>query len=120
MKLSVSLLVAAATLFAATAQAQQMGEDAGISRAQRDSARLPWTGADVQFMQGMIHHHAQAIDMCKWAPTHGASAQETGGPKARPVYIAPQRGNGGADVGPHACPDVRNRQRRTTQGDERP
>jgi uncharacterized protein (DUF305 family) len=24
-------------------------------------------------MQGMIHHHAQAIEMCKWAPTHGAS-----------------------------------------------
>src|SRR5579862_7428075 len=74
MKLSVSSLVAAATLFAVTAQAQQMGEDAAIARAQRDSARLPWTTADVQFMQGMIHHHAQAIEMCKWAPTHGASA----------------------------------------------
>jgi uncharacterized protein (DUF305 family) len=74
MKLSVSFLVAAATLLAATAQAQQMGEDAAIARAQRDSARLPWTAADVQFMQGMIHHHAQAIEMCKWAPTHGASA----------------------------------------------
>ena len=46
-----------------------------MARAQRDSARLPWTTADVQFMQGMIHHHAQAIEMCKWAPTHGASAQ---------------------------------------------
>jgi uncharacterized protein (DUF305 family) len=74
MKPSVFCLVAAATLLAATAQAQQMGEDAAIARAQRDSARLPWTAADVQFMQGMIHHHAQAIEMCKWAPTHGASA----------------------------------------------
>ena len=46
-----------------------------MARAQRDSARLPWTTADVQFMQGMIHHHAQAIEMCKWAPTHGASPQ---------------------------------------------
>src|SRR5579872_4425024 len=73
MKQSVLYLVVAATMLAATAQAQQMGEDAAIARAQRDSARLPWTGADVQFMQGMIHHHAQAIDMCKWAPTHGAS-----------------------------------------------
>ena len=25
-------------------------------------------------MQGMISHHAQAIVMAKWAPTHGASA----------------------------------------------
>lgn len=24
-------------------------------------------------MSGMIHHHAQAIVMAKWAPTHGAS-----------------------------------------------
>jgi uncharacterized protein (DUF305 family) len=72
MKLSV-FQVAAAAVFAVSAHAQQMGEDAAIARAQRDSARLPWTTADVQFMQGMIHHHAQAIDMCKWAPTHGAS-----------------------------------------------
>jgi uncharacterized protein (DUF305 family) len=74
MILSVSRLVAATVLFAATAQAQQMGQEAAMARAQRDSARLPWTTADVQFMQGMIHHHAQAIEMCKWAPTHGASA----------------------------------------------
>ena len=73
MILSVSRLVAATVLLAATAQAQQMGQEAAIARAQRDSARLPWTTADVQFMQGMIHHHAQAIEMCKWAPTHGAS-----------------------------------------------
>jgi uncharacterized protein (DUF305 family) len=73
MKPSVFYLVAAATLLATTARAQQMGEEAAIARAQRDSTRLPWTGADVQFMQGMIHHHAQAIEMCKWAPTHGAS-----------------------------------------------
>src|SRR5579872_1428253 len=73
MKHSVFYLVAAATLLATTAHAQGMGEDAAIARAQRDSARLPWTAADVQFMQGMIHHHAQAIEMCKMAPTHGAS-----------------------------------------------
>jgi uncharacterized protein (DUF305 family) len=28
--------------------------------------------ADVHFMTGMIHHHAQAVLMAKWAPTHGA------------------------------------------------
>ncbi len=73
MILSVSRLVAATVLLTATAQAQQMGQEAAMARAQRDSARLPWTTANVQFMQGMIHHHAQAIEMCKWAPTHGAS-----------------------------------------------
>lgn len=28
--------------------------------------------ADVDFMQGMIHHHAQAIVVARMAPTHGA------------------------------------------------
>ena len=29
--------------------------------------------ADVEFMTGMIGHHAQAVLMAGWAPTHGAS-----------------------------------------------
>jgi uncharacterized protein (DUF305 family) len=28
--------------------------------------------ADIHFMTGMIPHHAQAVIMAKWAPTHGA------------------------------------------------
>ncbi|MGH9409683.1 MAG: DUF305 domain-containing protein, partial [Vicinamibacterales bacterium] len=28
-----------------------------------DESRVQYTDADVQFMQGMIHHHAQALDM---------------------------------------------------------
>jgi uncharacterized protein (DUF305 family) len=28
--------------------------------------------ADVRFMQGMIGHHAQAVTMAEWAPTHDA------------------------------------------------
>jgi uncharacterized protein (DUF305 family) len=31
-----------------------------------------YTPADVHFIAGMIGHHAQAIQMAKWAPTHGA------------------------------------------------
>ena len=31
-----------------------------------------YTAADVRFMQGMIHHHAQALKMAAMAPTHGA------------------------------------------------
>ena len=30
--------------------------------------------ADVHFMSGMIPHHAQAVLISSWAPTHGASA----------------------------------------------
>jgi uncharacterized protein (DUF305 family) len=33
----------------------------------------PVSAADVEFMTGMIHHHAQAVAMARWAPTHGAS-----------------------------------------------
>ncbi|HEV8599457.1 MAG TPA: DUF305 domain-containing protein [Gemmatimonadales bacterium] len=47
------------------------GEPAALSRAKADSAR--YTAADIHFMSGMIHHHAQAIVMANWAPTHGAS-----------------------------------------------
>jgi len=31
------------------------------------------TPADVHFMSGMIYHHAQAVLIAGWAPTHGAS-----------------------------------------------
>ena len=45
----------------------------GVEKARADSARLPWTAADAQFMTHMIHHHSQAIVMARMAPTHGAS-----------------------------------------------
>ena len=45
----------------------------GIARARADSARLPYVKADIEFMTGMVPHHAQAIAMAKMAPTHGAS-----------------------------------------------
>ena len=44
-----------------------------IAKARADSARLPYTEADVHFVSGMIGHHSQAIMMSGWAPTHGAS-----------------------------------------------
>jgi uncharacterized protein (DUF305 family) len=33
---------------------------------------LGYTAADVHFMAGMIPHHAQAVLIAGWAPTHGA------------------------------------------------
>src|SRR5688572_33485500 len=50
-----------------------MGPEAAVARARADSVRLPYTKADIDFMSGMISHHAQAIKMAGWAPTHGAS-----------------------------------------------
>lgn len=46
-----------------------------IAEARADSVRRPYTIADVAFVSGMIHHHAQAILMSSWAPTHGASSE---------------------------------------------
>ena len=39
-----------------------------------DSGRRGYTAADVRFMAGMIYHHAQAVLIAGWGPTHGASA----------------------------------------------
>jgi len=49
----------------------------GVGAAQAtaaDSGRPPFNAADVRFMSGMIDHHAQAILIAGWAPSHGASA----------------------------------------------
>jgi uncharacterized protein (DUF305 family) len=51
-----------------------MGQEGAIARARADSLRYPYTQADIDFMRGMIHHHAQAITMSRMAPTHGADA----------------------------------------------
>ena len=42
-------------------------------QANADGGIMPFTRADVDFMQGMIAHHAQAVVMAGWAPSHGAS-----------------------------------------------
>src|SRR5258705_13551958 len=42
-------------------------------QAPADSGRPSYTAADVHFVSGMIGHHAQAVQMAGWAPSHGAS-----------------------------------------------
>ncbi len=64
--LAIAMLVCAVPAFAQSA-------DLYAAKARADSARLPYTEADIDFMKGMISHHAQAIVMARWAPTHGAS-----------------------------------------------
>jgi uncharacterized protein (DUF305 family) len=36
------------------------------------TGRYPFTAADTHFMSGMIPHHAQAVLIAGWAPSHGA------------------------------------------------
>lgn len=48
-------------------------EAAAIARARTDSARHPYTAADIHFMSAMIHHHSQALEMAALAPARAAS-----------------------------------------------
>ena len=43
-----------------------------FTQLRRGSASLSVRDADVEFMAGMIPHHAQAVIMAGWAPSHGA------------------------------------------------
>jgi uncharacterized protein (DUF305 family) len=43
------------------------------ARTASDQSRIRFTPADVTFMQGMIHHHAQALDMAALVPSRTAS-----------------------------------------------
>ena len=44
-----------------------------VSSAQAQHQPKDYTDADVHFIAGMIGHHAQAIQMAGWAPSHSAS-----------------------------------------------
>src|SRR5689334_1665316 len=71
--LAAALLALCAAAGSARAQAtQEQGDAAAVARAQADSLRHPWTAADARFMSHMIGHHAQALVMARWAPSHGA------------------------------------------------
>src|SRR5262245_38125956 len=48
------------------------GQKSAIHQTPPGLGRYPYTDADVDFMAGMIPHHAQAVIMAGWAPSHGA------------------------------------------------
>jgi len=58
--------------FAAVAAGCASSQKATLHATPPGLGRLPYTDADVDFMSGMIPHHAQAVVMAGWAPTHGA------------------------------------------------
>ena len=69
------LLVGAAGVVSRGAQAAAGGQNAAGPKDPKprpDLVAYPYTKADVEFMQGMIPHHAQAVKMCAMAPTHAA------------------------------------------------
>ena len=77
-----ALLIAAAVCGSATpAAAQRAHPDsvvyssaAAIAKARADSARYPYTTADIHFMSGMIAHHSQAIVMSGLVPSRGVTS----------------------------------------------
>jgi len=61
--------VLALTLATPIVSSAQQGSD---PKPRPDLVRGPYNKADVEFMQGMIPHHAQAVVMARMATTHGA------------------------------------------------
>lgn len=70
---AVATALLAVAAVAVVAPRQAVGQASGTATAVYPG-RYPFTAADVHFITGMISHHAQALVMARWAPTHGASA----------------------------------------------
>jgi len=72
-RVSAAAAVAVIAAAACATGTQQSASPSPAVRAVADTGRRSYVAADVHFMAGMIHHHAQAVLMGGWAPTHGAS-----------------------------------------------
>jgi len=67
------VLVPAVVIFAAACATNAPPKaPAAVQQAPPAAGQFPINNADVDFMSGMIPHHAQAVIMAGWAPTHGA------------------------------------------------
>jgi uncharacterized protein (DUF305 family) len=70
------VLAAVGALPAFAAQAGPAGQaNPPDPKPRPDLVAYPYTKADVEFMQGMIPHHAQAVKMCTMAPTQAGSRE---------------------------------------------
>jgi len=67
--LTAGLLVVSASIVAG---AQQQPAQTSDPKPRPDLVRAPYSQADVDFMTGMIPHHAQAVLIAGWAASHGA------------------------------------------------
>jgi uncharacterized protein (DUF305 family) len=80
--LTLSVVVACASSTRAPERdAVQPGGQAVLTpaaQAAADGGIPPYTAADVHFMSGMIRHHAQAVLMAGWAPSHDADVAVRG------------------------------------------
>jgi uncharacterized protein (DUF305 family) len=68
-----AVLLSGLAIAACSSATGQESSPAPVPQPTASAVRSNYTEADVQFMSGMIHHHAQALLMAGWAPTHGAS-----------------------------------------------
>jgi uncharacterized protein (DUF305 family) len=67
-----SVLASAAPAAAGWDDGGQQSRQAVEPVARPDLVRQPYSAADVEFMAGMIPHHAQAVLIAGWAASHGA------------------------------------------------
>jgi len=69
---STSAILLLLTLGIFTASPMAAGQQGGDPVARPDLVRAPYSEADIEFMAGMIPHHAQAVLIAGWAGSHGA------------------------------------------------
>ena len=70
---ALAVMAAAACTTATQRSPSGSGRPLPAAHAGADSGHVAYTAADVHFMSGMIYHHAQAVLIAGWAPTHDAS-----------------------------------------------
>jgi uncharacterized protein (DUF305 family) len=71
--LAVSVACSRSTTEGTSTSPKPAGQQTAASPTKPGAGRYPYTPADVDFMTGMIGHHAQALVMAGWAESHGAS-----------------------------------------------